>query len=529
MSYLFFGYGQETVKWKEITSEKGNFSISLPDLAITVDEKPKVVNKEEIPRGEFSLTTENVVYSVRYIINSNSPVSLQKHYLSLAESLSRKFEEQETKGVMLGRYEGKEFRLASRDGETVVIGRVYVIGEIAYEILALTRVENAKSPDIEKYLNSFKVLVDPAKVSEDLLSFGKNFSSYVVNIKTYDKKGNLVEKGKGFLADNGEIFTSKTVINKSSRAVVTTSKGESYQIRGVIADYVEGTIVKLVPEKPILGVKVLAINQGLPTKNSLVVVIDDPITEKVAVFGLSSSYPMSNLESVHSLSLDLRNRSGELEEGLEGSPVINSEGKLVGIVTNLSYKDLATNKMSLLGECMDFTSTETRLEKPLNISEWLDYVLKREREKHKDEPGVVRIAITGVRIAPPNPPNKDTNNTNTDDTNNPLSKAKEVIAGTPTSCDEYTIRDIAINAVEPEYPAEAKENHIEGDVIVKLLIDEQGKIIEAQAINGHKLLQKAALDAAKQWTFRHPVRDELSRKVPVKVSSQLTFSFKLSD
>jgi len=55
------------------------------------------------------------------------------------------------------------------------------------------------------------------------------------------------------------------------------------------------------------------------------------------------------------------------------------------------------------------------------------------------------------------------------------------------------------------------------------MISEEGRVISAEVVSGHPLLREAALQAAKQWTFKPT---ELSG-VPVKVQGILTFNFAL--
>lgn len=54
----------------------------------------------------------------------------------------------------------------------------------------------------------------------------------------------------------------------------------------------------------------------------------------------------------------------------------------------------------------------------------------------------------------------------------------------------------------PVTPPEAHAAHIGGIVTVAVEIDKDGKVISAQAVNGPELLRAAAVDCAKQWTFR---------------------------
>jgi len=81
----------------------------------------------------------------------------------------------------------------------------------------------------------------------------------------------------------------------------------------------------------------------------------------------------------------------------------------------------------------------------------------------------------------------------------------------------------AIRRIQPPYPPIAKAARASGAVQVQVTISEEGKVIDAAVISGHPLLRDAALQAARQWTFRPT---ELSG-VPVKVQGILTFNFTL--
>ena len=74
---------------------------------------------------------------------------------------------------------------------------------------------------------------------------------------------------------------------------------------------------------------------------------------------------------------------------------------------------------------------------------------------------------------------------------------------------------------EPKYPAEAKKIHAFGEVQVKVLVDETGKVISAEALFGPDSLRQAAVDAAKQARFKPMIVDGAA----VKVSGILTYNF----
>jgi len=81
----------------------------------------------------------------------------------------------------------------------------------------------------------------------------------------------------------------------------------------------------------------------------------------------------------------------------------------------------------------------------------------------------------------------------------------------------------AISKPTPDYPAIARQMRVQGTVPVQILIDEQGRVVQAQATGGHPLLQKAAADAARRATFSPTI---LSDK-PVKASGVIYYNFVL--
>jgi TonB family protein len=83
------------------------------------------------------------------------------------------------------------------------------------------------------------------------------------------------------------------------------------------------------------------------------------------------------------------------------------------------------------------------------------------------------------------------------------------------------LQQSALKRVEPEYPEAAKAAKIFGAVQVRILISEEGQVIEAEVVSGPEPLRAAALEAAKQWTFK-PIS---LGKYAVKAEGVLIFNF----
>jgi TonB family protein len=79
----------------------------------------------------------------------------------------------------------------------------------------------------------------------------------------------------------------------------------------------------------------------------------------------------------------------------------------------------------------------------------------------------------------------------------------------------------ALSLPRPEYNATARAAHASGTVIVQLIIDEEGKVIAAQAINGHPLLLPSAVEAARKARFSPTQKDGK----PVKVYGKIFYTF----
>lgn len=114
------------------------------------------------------------------------------------------------------------------------------------------------------------------------------------------------------------------------------------------------------------------------------------------------------------------------------------------------------------------------------------------------------------------------------DTDNANDATTGVEDDTPPSLDGKTISGGVLNAKavsrpEPPYPPLAKAARASGPVIVKVTVDETGKVSSAEAIAGHPLLRSAAVAAARQATFK----PTLLGGEPVKVTGLLTYNFVL--
>jgi Ca-activated chloride channel homolog len=79
----------------------------------------------------------------------------------------------------------------------------------------------------------------------------------------------------------------------------------------------------------------------------------------------------------------------------------------------------------------------------------------------------------------------------------------------------------AISLPRPVYPSAARSAGASGKVVVEVVIDEAGKVIEARAVSGHPMLQQAAVQAARLAKFSPAM---LSGQ-PIRVTGTISYTF----
>jgi protein TonB len=59
-----------------------------------------------------------------------------------------------------------------------------------------------------------------------------------------------------------------------------------------------------------------------------------------------------------------------------------------------------------------------------------------------------------------------------------------------------------VSSVRPVYPAEAKQNRIQGTVRFQATIDKDGHVAALSVVSGPPALVQSAMDAVKQWIYK---------------------------
>jgi TonB family protein len=83
---------------------------------------------------------------------------------------------------------------------------------------------------------------------------------------------------------------------------------------------------------------------------------------------------------------------------------------------------------------------------------------------------------------------------------------------------------LLIKKVQPQYPENAKQARVQGQVVLQVEISKEGTVRNLQLISGDPMLAPAAIEAVKQWIYK----PYLLNGEPVAVETQVIVNFTLS-
>ena len=81
----------------------------------------------------------------------------------------------------------------------------------------------------------------------------------------------------------------------------------------------------------------------------------------------------------------------------------------------------------------------------------------------------------------------------------------------------------SVRRVDAVYPAIARQQRMQGPVVLKVTIGADGSVREARVVSGPSMLATAAVGAVRQWRYR-PARFDGS---PIEVENQINVEFRL--
>ncbi len=200
-----------------------------------------------------------------------------------------------------------------------------------------------------------------ANADEKLVDLIKKVKPSVVLIETFDKDNKPIGQGSGFFIDNkGRLITNHHVIEGAYSATIKTSTGKEYPVQGIVAKDTEADIVKLVVNLPDANITFLNLSVNVPSEGEDIVVIGNPL-------GLESTVSTGIVSAVRDIPAfgKILQITAPISPGSSGSPVINSEGEVIGIATlivtkgqNLNFA-IPSDKIIALKETSKTTLSES--------------------------------------------------------------------------------------------------------------------------------------------------------------------------
>jgi protein TonB len=85
------------------------------------------------------------------------------------------------------------------------------------------------------------------------------------------------------------------------------------------------------------------------------------------------------------------------------------------------------------------------------------------------------------------------------------------------------MQKLLVHRVDPEYPAAARQEKVQGVILLDVVVGRDGSVLETRALNGPDVLARAAMDALRWWKFEpYSVQGK-----PAVVETTVVVEFKL--
>lgn len=95
-------------------------------------------------------------------------------------------------------------------------------------------------------------------------------------------------------------------------------------------------------------------------------------------------------------------------------------------------------------------------------------------------------------------------------------------AANPTPVPPEVASAYLIRRVEPQYPEEARRQHIQGPVVIETLVSKDGIVRAAKVTSGQSDLAAAALEAVRQWRFKPYLQNGKAVEFETRVTVNFT-------
>lgn len=167
-----------------------------------------------------------------------------------------------------------------------------------------------------------------ATAQETLPNLIKRVKAAVVLITTFDEKGKPLQQGSGFFVEQNRLITNFHVIDGASRSQIKTFDGNIYPVQGVVGVNKKRDLALLFVNVSPSRSWALEVEESPPREGEEIIVVHNPV---------GSSWKVSKGRTSHIWDFqvigELISITASLAPGSSGGPVVNLQGRVIGIAT----------------------------------------------------------------------------------------------------------------------------------------------------------------------------------------------------
>ncbi len=163
----------------------------------------------------------------------------------------------------------------------------------------------------------------------NLTELVKSIQPAVVTVVAYDINNHVANIGTGFFVNKvGYLITNQHVLIGRFRAEIRTADGSTYPIKTIVAENQATDLIQVSVEIPPEKVRWLEVSDEVPPVAQQIVVVGSPMGLEQSV----SDGIISSVREIPGLGTFFQ-MSAPISKGSSGSPVVNMEGKVVGVAS----------------------------------------------------------------------------------------------------------------------------------------------------------------------------------------------------
>jgi tetratricopeptide (TPR) repeat protein len=205
-------------------------------------------------------------------------------------------------------------------------------------------------------------LSSPVMAVTDLTRLVKSIQPAVATVVVYDVNSNVANIGTGFFIDKtGILVTNHHVLLGKFGAEIRTADGNTYPIKTVVAENQATDLIKVRVDIPPEKVHWLPVSAEPPLVAQHVVVVGSPMGLEQSV----SDGIVSSVREIPGLGIFYQ-MSAPISPGSSGSPVVNLQGKVVGVASFQFLQGQNLNFAIAGNSILDLKTDETAQ----SLSEW---------------------------------------------------------------------------------------------------------------------------------------------------------------